>query len=195
MAEIKVKVPEGMLKAAYNSEGNLNLKGNLPLMGELRINQILEAALRWLSENPIVPTYEQIVAIHDTANPTAQPATGKHWETRNWLVEWQRRMFLSPEPEAPEAIRDLLSPKFFNALQIATGSVDDGKYSRDEYEKSVIEAYRRGKESKEVPEVIESFPEYLFFEKHRSDLWADEVNAKLKLAWTEAYRRGQRNPK
>jgi hypothetical protein len=87
--EKKIAVPEGMLKAAWASLGN-----EWHLKEYTRI--ALEVGLRWLSENPIVPTPEQALEM----------ATGgkfdhfDNWELVRWgSSEWQRRCFLAPEPK------------------------------------------------------------------------------------------------
>lgn len=89
MTEKKIKVPEGMLKAAvaewYVATGER----------DFCIRMILEAALRWLSENPIVPDDEQCLQLwrgSAGADTTADC-------TRNTVSNWQRRMFLAP-PES-----------------------------------------------------------------------------------------------
>ena len=129
----QMKIPEGMLKAAHEKA--------FVGMGTSITERILEAALRWLSENPIVPTDEQIDRIHREANPSAETAIGRHWEIRNWLIEWQRRIFLAPEPEIPEEVKDLLyrHPK----------GLSDGFVSMDTADENTIEAYRRGQQSRE----------------------------------------------
>jgi len=66
---------------------------------------ILEAALLWLSENPIVPTDEQSLAV--VGLKRAFPFDAHEW-VRWGAVEWQRRMFLAPEPEVPEEARKFM---------------------------------------------------------------------------------------
>jgi hypothetical protein len=118
----KVKIPEGMKKAAGSAIKDIDPKCFL-------VYPALEAALLWLSDNPIVPTHSQVQDI----------ASSNVYHTHDiakWIEEWQRRMFLDPEPE-PE-LKDLL----FDANPFPnTGA----KHRHDE---SVREAYRRGKEAK-----------------------------------------------
>lgn len=118
MAERKIKVPEGMLKAAYaawDKQGAVDL--------------CVVAALRWLAENPIVPTSHSICAeMHRTIN-----AKGYCCYQSALLAEWQRRMFLESETEA---ISDLLWHH------------DPGGDCNTEHNKQIREAYRRGKEGK-----------------------------------------------
>jgi len=93
MSEKNVKVPEGMLEAVaaaqrerwnYSEDAHSKVDCNTVLD--------LEAALRWLSENPIVPTDEQVEEMKTKLVPVHP-----HWG--NIVAEWQRRMFLAPEPE------------------------------------------------------------------------------------------------
>ena len=89
MKEKKIIVPEGMLKAAVAAV-------KIPISGEIVRNQphdILEAALRWLSENPIVPTTEQIMS---EANRTREFEAIMYAQ---WIGWWQSHMFDAPEPE------------------------------------------------------------------------------------------------
>ena len=57
-----------------------------------------------------------------------------------FAIEWQRQMYLAPEPEVPEEISDLLyrHPKGFS----------DNFIGMDQADENTREAYRRGKESK-----------------------------------------------
>lgn len=108
MREQKIVVPDGMLAAAWQDIAAAMKErifvGVIGGVAELHVARIaVEAALRWLSENPIVPTDEQWRALNEE----------RQWpdnsNRRRWLViEWQRRMFLAPEPEIPNEIEDLL---------------------------------------------------------------------------------------
>lgn len=82
MSEIKVVVPEKMLDAV---NGASVVAQNLH---DESLFEMLEAALRWLSENPIVPTVEQSSDMMEKFPVNT---------TRNVCVEWQRRMFLKPD--------------------------------------------------------------------------------------------------
>ena len=98
---------------------------------ENSIHVLLEAALYWLSDNPILPSIKQLNEIFtkvDRGNGgTYIPA---------YLEEWQRRMFLAPEPDVPEEIKDLLRQD---------GSVT---YVVSEHNTAVLMAYHRGCNSK-----------------------------------------------
>lgn len=112
MNEKRYIVPEGMLKAGIVGAGRCVAP----------VERILEAALRWLSENPIEATYQdwqQFCVEHPRAGVEPFPA---------W---WQRRMVLAPEPEVPEAVKDLLYDP----------TVGPTKIGRND---AIFEAFRRG---------------------------------------------------
>ena len=139
----KILIPKEMAQAAHQAFFNMNSIGGTRgdrSDGE-RMIFALEAALRWLSEHPAAPTLEQIKSIKSqTSLEEINPACVYHI-----CLEWQRRMFLAPEPEVPEAIKDLLLPTKF---------VDSDNNSRslsitaELANKHLIEAYKRGKDSK-----------------------------------------------
>lgn len=131
MSERKIVVPEGMLKAAWDTEAPFLLKSG--------IKSALESALRWLSENPIVPTDEQVESF------STEPMSVTAW-AKAWAAEWQRQMFVAPEPQIPEEIRDLLLPNFSNAVQMVTG--EHGTRTEAKYVEAVKEAFLRGQQSK-----------------------------------------------
>lgn len=89
--ERKILVPEGMLKAAMDWAVTNHVHGMVVVGG------VVEAALRWLSENPIVPSEAEMAKIM---------AYWREGHPENFYiycsVEWQRRMFLAPELEVPE---------------------------------------------------------------------------------------------
>jgi len=91
----KIVMPEGMLKAAMDSR--METYGHIAGWSEGMCSQVLRAALRWLSENPMVPTDEQMHQLRASSTATI-PAN--LW--RDVVVEWQRRMFLAPEQDDPD---------------------------------------------------------------------------------------------
>lgn len=112
MIERNIAVPDGMrLAFVYAMQEKF---GHVP--GGILVG--LEAALRWLSDNPIPidPTVKIWLDI------CAKMPTKSHAER---LMEFQRRMFIAPQPEIPEEIKDLLFPEHDNSR--------------------LIEAFRRGK--------------------------------------------------
>ena len=93
-AETRIFIPDGMRKAFHFAENHDGLKWD-----DAALDRMLAAALRWLSENPIVPTTAQeqhlINKWHDERGdfPTYDEAV------RHTAVEFQRIMFAAPEPE------------------------------------------------------------------------------------------------
>jgi hypothetical protein len=137
MSESRVVVPEGMLKAAKESEEEY-----------LRDNQsrdvcrevILEASLRWLSENPMFPTHSEVNSI--LAMVQFQSLRGTSLDgLQDFAAMWQRRCFLAPEPEVPEAVKDLMWPD--------SPSCSPTIIDAQSINKRVLEAYRRGQRSKD----------------------------------------------
>ena len=128
---MKIKLPEGMLEAADQRQ-----RSDV----ERRFTKaIVEAVLLWISENPIVPTDEQIRKCAKAAGCAWDSGMWDFDLTRRFYAEMQR-MFLKPEPEVPEAIKDLLiGPKI----------VDDTEagITCREHNAAVLEAYNRGRNS------------------------------------------------
>ena len=113
----KYVVPDGMLKAANKAWDHFSGIG----IGA-RIKVMLEAALQWATENPQVPTLQQAQDLREDF--IALPSK----EFVQFVTEeWQRRMWLSTEPEmiGPETVEEFCSR--FRTIREA-----------------VIEAYRRG---------------------------------------------------
>lgn len=124
MSERKYVVPEGMLKAACAAQSARRIDPE----GWIVVRESLEAAIRWLAENPMVPTKKQAEDV-SSIRPIELFQVG--------LREWQRRMFLAPEPDVPDEIRDL----YF-------GGLHEGSEVTAIIRDRVLEAWRRGKESK-----------------------------------------------
>ena len=106
--EKKIVIPEGMLTAAWqavSSKMKTYIPGHGP--GELHIARIaVEASLRWLLDNPIVPTKEQLRSLAKECVKLSNSLNGYNgWI---WMItEWQRRMLLAPGPDVPEAVSKL----------------------------------------------------------------------------------------
>ena len=91
----KYVVPEGGLKAAL---GQVDYARAHSGVEEGIIKRALQDFVRWLSENPIVPTMEQATEMSDSGHPCVLDGV---W----YATEWQRRMFLAPEtPDEREMI-------------------------------------------------------------------------------------------
>ena len=96
----KIKVPDGMLKAALTA----NVDG---VDTSERIARGLEASIRWLSENPIVPTLDQWESCYRGIPSGSYPSSSEVEIAQ--CVEWQHRMFLAPEPNpVVQKIKDSL---------------------------------------------------------------------------------------
>lgn len=76
----KIAAPEGMLKAFREVHEKREAEYD---------RKALEAALLWLSENPILPTEEWAEYGYDGTNGKGHSATIVHL-----IGQWQRRMFL-----------------------------------------------------------------------------------------------------
>lgn len=137
MSEKKYVVPEKMLRAATASVMKIHGYGETSSRYDYESHEAncriaLEAALRWLGENPIVPTQEQLESLTSDWRLMGTPCCS----TQFIAVEWQRRMFLAPEPEIPEEVKDLL---YGECASFTAAERVDAR---------IIEAYRRGKRSK-----------------------------------------------
>ena len=142
MSEKKIVVPDWMLTRAC--EYYQRTSQGYPRMDMVTlVRGTLEAALRWLSENPIVPTDEQLKDLRGSIHP--QEATGGgRWmgatDVEEGAVEWQRMMFLAPEPEIPDQIKDLIREQTLPTGQWYTIGVDV-------HNQAILEAFRRGQKA------------------------------------------------
>ncbi len=87
--------------------------------------RVTEAVLRWISENPRVPTDEQVTEMHQIC------------DLEQILIAWQRCMFLKPEPEMPEEIEEMLYGRKERPDEFVT-------IKRTYIDKDIIEAFRIG---------------------------------------------------
>jgi hypothetical protein len=128
--EKKIVVPQGMIERAVQATCHFPIAMALH---DSITPEILAAALRWLSENPIVPTEAQALAIVSSKPPAIMNAFD-NWEVARWgACEWQRRMFLAPDEDDP--IKDL--------MEEWAGS----KEGQNPMQKALREAFRRGQKS------------------------------------------------
>lgn len=121
----KIVVPDGMYLAAMKHQDS-----------GIQCSASLEAALLWLSENPVVPTLDQAISVASSIEP------GRSADSLSvqCYAEWQRRMFLAPDPDDP--IKDIL----YDESQVDHCGQVAVRPSR--LNECLREAYRRGKESK-----------------------------------------------
>lgn len=139
MSEKKYVLPNGMERAAWDAM-DAHAKVHGPAVGCVlgsmcSLTAGLEAALRWLSENPITPTKQQLQEMYDSPGC---PKEGTYVPVPYYLCEWQRRMYLAPEPEVPEAVEDLMHKNRKPYTVDCTPEAQDQR---------ILEAYRRGQKS------------------------------------------------
>ena len=106
MSEKKYIPPEGMLKAAWQAiaekKKELLAAGIDANIAELHVARIsVEAVLRWIAEHPIVPTEEQVTGMENLHRNDCSlwNRFGSASNHAYYCWQWQRRMFLAPEPE------------------------------------------------------------------------------------------------
>lgn len=132
----KIVIPEGMLKAA---QVYLMEYASVPLLTKESREYdrvFLEGALRWL-DGELEKLMDQSVA-PGTYYREPSMSDDYHRLGNNSAIEKVRRMFLAPEPEVPDAIKDLLSCAVSKAEPVM------GESFAQCHDRHVIEAYRRG---------------------------------------------------
>jgi len=124
MSEKRYLIPDGMWHAAeHAAECGFTQR------------QILEAALRWWAEKPIVPTAKQSAELEHLCRLNDEPTCS---DATFYCAEWQRLCFLAPEPEVPEAVKDLMMILNGTLLVVA---------DREMHDRDILEAFRRGLKS------------------------------------------------
>lgn len=116
MSEKKYVVPQGMYEAALKHQDS-----------GILCEAALLAAIRWLAENPIFPTPQQVTAATDDYAKTSHSLRGSPHHMAWMMMEWPRRMFLAA-PEEPVNME----------LELLAAKTNDGSQSI-----SVFEAVRR----------------------------------------------------
>ncbi len=98
----------------------------------------VRAVLRFLAENPIVPSETQRQHLLEHFSPFGVD----HWDKSMWhnfiadcTVEFQRRMFVPPEPEVPKELEDLLDDDLIPNIR------------SNNHHMRIIEAFRRGQKA------------------------------------------------
>jgi hypothetical protein len=97
--EKRYKVPDGMLEAAveaWRMPGFDGFDDGLPHVAATNTTRkILEAAVYWLAEHPVVPTDEQMYKLLGSSMVATDRFAVEHA-----LIRWQRQLFIAPpEPE------------------------------------------------------------------------------------------------
>jgi len=204
MSEKKIVVPEGGLKFAL---GRVDYALAHSGVEEGIIKRALHDFVRWLADNPIVPTDEEARGIIEPvfADPPfiyGRPGDGMPGsitvtrEQMKWprlskeqevFAEWQRRMFLAPELEVKPA-------KTFTAEEIEHAlreSYKGGDYDADWVWRK-MQIYLDVAPKPAVPEEIKDLLHPLPLDGSEADPWkrppADITNQRI----IEAYRRGQK---
>jgi len=124
-------VPEGGLKAAIKAADSV--------ADDDDFLKALEAFIRWQSEEAPVPTPEQCAEMLQSFALDGEARTGgpvNRAQARCIAKTWIRRMYLAPEPEVPEAIKDLLVSQIAPLVFRSESGLG--------YNEAVTEAYRRG---------------------------------------------------
>lgn len=101
MSDKKYAVPDGMLDVGIEAWRN-GLNSDIP---STLVNHILEAAIRWQSENTPHPTDKEFGELIVSGSSSIGQERWEHsteWMRAGILChEWVRRMYLAPEPEVP----------------------------------------------------------------------------------------------
>lgn len=139
MSKKKIVVPKGMLEAALDGPGIESVKETR----RLYVEACIEASMRWLSENPIVPSDDQRDEIICAWDKFGRLQEGSGDFFRWSLIEWQRRMFLAPEPDVPEAFKEAVIGILDQINQNALAPSNAVPQLH-----AALEAYRRGQKSR-----------------------------------------------
>jgi hypothetical protein len=136
MPENKYVIPDGMWNAARLAmTGGVYLEVNSQAEDTLR--KVLHAAIWWLVENPIVPDEKQVEDMRHGYEMQASFGVTPIWAYAP--IEWQRRMFLAPEPK--------MHPK----LEMLINECQEAGWEKQHIEtlRYVFnDAYQRGKEGR-----------------------------------------------
>ncbi len=135
MSEKKYVVPKEM--SIYVAGKVFHQCGKCDFHPQIRI--ALDAAVRWISENPPVPTSEQAFAIE-----VSYPVRIHSPSRTKFAEEWIRRMFLAPEDPVPEEVKDLL---YASEVRVGCENPIEASQFIEESDRRVLEAYRRGQKA------------------------------------------------
>lgn len=130
-----IEVPDFMLRAASKNW----LQSDHEQWHGPRMKKALAAALYALAEEPIVPTDEQAGELWDRKGSWVISDT-EHY-AKGIAREWQRRMFLKPQPELPEEVKLLM----FDPKIVKCGVELAGR----NWNESILKAYALGQRNKE----------------------------------------------
>ena len=131
----KIAIPEQMLKAGWGEF--CSFESSRAVSGE-EFRAGLEAALQWFTEWPIEPSLEKIRRMFPNCTSPS--------EIKEICVKWGRNIFVAPEPEFPDQIKDLLwSP---HGSYVSDLKLKQVQCECDRHNAALAEAYRRGKASR-----------------------------------------------
>ena len=162
MSEKKIVVPEGMLNAVAETKYGDQIC-SIETAVSLRdgVRKDIEVALRWLSENPIMPTDEQL----DEMEGDIRYRVGVNFDIQKLISEWQRRMFFAPEPEAPRFF-DTPFGRFEVDNRVPPGEIRLHNWNGPTLMRNI----------KIEPEVPEPDPLVMYIMRHFDDAIADEAS-------------------
>lgn len=135
MIDKKIIPPDDMIEAALNALAKkwaTDMDDSVKRIHRWNIECVLIAALTWLSENPIVPSSEMVQKIYGQMR-----IPGDRDSIRYGASQFQRYIFLAPEPVKPKELDDLYAEEQPYVLTI----------NRSQYNVDLIEAFRRGQKA------------------------------------------------
>lgn len=143
----KIIVPQPMHSAAWNAQHE-HAKTHGPAVGCMpgspcSLDVGLEAALRWLSENPIEPTDEQMAEmVKRNKDGYLEWIKMTEWRrAKHICISWQHLMFLAPELKIPDEVEDLMwSETLYSGDLRFHEAIPD-------INKNIVEAFRRGQKA------------------------------------------------
>jgi hypothetical protein len=131
MSETKIEVPEGMLGAAVSVLPKCHCDECIAVT-----RTVLEAALRWQRDNAPLPSVE-FVAEFMKLGWSVPPLV-----LRDFGCRYARCMYDAPEPEIPEAIKEL----FWERKDEYPTEAD--RIATEGHNAGILEAFRRGQQAK-----------------------------------------------
>jgi hypothetical protein len=177
----KYIVPEGMLKAAVRVG---------PHGCESEIKRIIEAALLWLSENPIVPTPDQMDGCCDDIKGAKSLMMNVHEIAIHCSVEWQRRMFVAPEPETTMLGRS--KDEWIQHIETLFSIASKGD---DIPQNALLYAWKGTVTNEDKKWAYSTIPPEPEAPEAIKDLWDASPTPDTKRRTIEAYRRGKESCK
>ena len=135
----KFQIPKVIRDAVHNALASYPVAANTSHAAEIAC----EAFAKALAEHPVIPTHEQAIALCEVFEDKGGSRKPDYCDSiRAVAIEFQRCMFVAPEPEVPEGIKDML-------LDARSPDSEHCFFKPSVYNERITEAYRRGKESRE----------------------------------------------